>query len=149
MWPLRHYERRRAVSQYALVAGRLMEAGLPEQEALEIAAASSGNTCMDRITLAAGERTNEGAKLSEALAAADLRGELPPEFTWYIEVGEASGRLPEALVSASEGAAERSRWALGNLVKLIAPAGVLACASLVGLLGYAIFDALTTIMEAI
>ena len=123
---LKRYERRRAVSQYALVAGRLMEAGLPEPEALEIAAASSGNACMDRIALAASERAKEGAKLSEALRAADPRGELPSEFAWYVEVGEASGRLPEALVSASESAADRSRSALGDLVKLIAPAGVLA-----------------------
>jgi type IV pilus assembly protein PilC len=146
VWPLRRYERRRAVSQYALVAGRLMEAGLAEQEALEIAAVSSGNACMDRIALAASERAKEGAKLSEALAAADSRGELPPEFTWYVEVGEASGRLPKALVSASESAAERSRSALGNLVKLIMPVGVLACAFFVGLLGYAVFDTLVTLV---
>ncbi len=56
MWPLRRYERRRAISQYALVAGRLMEAGIAESEALEIAAASSGSACMDRIALAASGR---------------------------------------------------------------------------------------------
>ena len=146
---LKRYERRRAVSQYALVAGRLIEAGLPEQESLEVAAVSSGNVCMDRIARGASERTKEGAKLSDALRTADARGELPPEFAWYVEVGEASGRLPEALVSASESAAERSRSALGDLVSLIVPGGVLVCASFVGLLGYAVFDALVTIMEAV
>ncbi|MHC5057455.1 MAG: type II secretion system F family protein [Planctomycetota bacterium] len=145
---LKRYERRRAVSQYALVAGRLMEAGIAEPEALEIAARSSGNACMDRIALIAAVRVTGGAKLSDALRIADPRGELPPEFAWYIEVGEASGRLPEALTSASESAAERSRSALGGLVRLIAPAGVLACACLVGLLGYAVFETLITMMEA-
>jgi len=145
---LKRYERRRAVSQYALVAGRLMEAGVAETEALEIAAESSGSARMDRIALAACEGVKEGRKLSQALKAADPRGELPSEFAWYVEVGEASGRLPEALVSASESAAERSRSALGDLVKLIAPAGVVACACLVGLLGYAVFETLVTMMEA-
>ena len=98
--------------------------------------------------LAAAVRVTGGAKLSEALRTADPRGELPSEFAWYVEVGEASGRLPEALTSASESAAERSRSALGDLVTLIAPAGILACACLVGLLGYAVFEALVTMMEA-
>lgn len=144
---LKRYERRRAVSQYALVAGRLMEAGVPEQEALEVAAASSGNACMDGITARAAARVAEGQKLSDALRAADARGELPPEFAWYVEVGEASGRLPEALLSASEAAAERSRSALSSSVSLIVPASVVAGALVVGTLGYAVFEALVTMME--
>jgi type II secretory pathway component PulF len=139
------YERRRAVSQYAIAVGRLMEAGVPTREALDMAAGASGNTHLDGMARAAAGRVGEGGKLSLALAAADRRGELPGEFLWHVEAGEASGRLPEALARAAESLSVRSRSALSHLVKFVFPAGVVLVALAVGMLAYAIFGTVSTI----
>jgi type II secretory pathway component PulF len=119
------YERRRAISRYALAAGTLIEAGVPTHEALRISATASGTRHFDRIALAAAEAVTEGHRISEAMRTADIRGELPDDFLWYIEVGESSEDLAGAFSRAAETSAVRSRSALGGLVKLIAPASIL------------------------
>jgi len=141
------YERRRAVAQYALVAGRLMEAGIATHEALHVAASASGNACCDGMAARAADLVEEGRTFSEALARADPRRRLPREFVWYVEVGERTGRLPEAMLRASDVADARSRSVLSRLVSLIFPLGVVTVALVVGMLGYAVFKTLVIIME--
>ncbi len=144
---VRRYERRRAVAQYAVAAGRLMEAGVPTYEALDIAARASGNAHFGAMTLAAAGGVGEGGKLAEGLRAADARSEIPADFMWYVELGEVSGKLPEALVHAAEAASERSRRSLERLASLVFPVGILLVAGVVALLGYAVFGALVGLME--
>ena len=144
---VRRYERRQAVSQYALVAGRLMEAGVPTHEALEIASRASGNSHFDNMARSAAGGVAEGGKLSAALRSADPYSEIPSEFVWYVEVGEASGKLPAALLKESESAAARSRSALSRLVGLVFPAGIILIAVIVGMMGYAMFGSLVALME--
>jgi type II secretory pathway component PulF len=146
---VRRYERRRAVAQYALVAGRLLEAGFPEVEAFELAASSSASPRMEAIGRAAAASVSEGRRLSEALKSADARRELPPGLAWYAEVGEASGRVPEALLRASEAAFARARSLLGHMVGLIFPAGILLMALLVGTFAYAMIEPLALIAEGL
>ncbi|MHC4202269.1 MAG: type II secretion system F family protein [Planctomycetota bacterium] len=144
---VRRYERRRAVAQYAVAAGRLMEAGVPTHEALDIAARASGNTHFGAMTLAAAGSVGEGGKLVEGLRAADARSEIPADFMWYVELGEVSGKLPETLVRAAAAASERSRRSLERLASLVLPVGILLVAGVVALLGYAVFGALVGLME--
>ena len=144
---VRRYERRRAVAQYAVAAGRLMEAEVPTHEALEIASRASGNTHFGAMALAAAGSVGEGSRLAEGLRAADARSEIPADFMWYVELGEVSGRLPEALVRAAEAASERSRRSLERLASLVFPVGILLVAGVVALLGYAVFGALVGLME--
>lgn len=144
---VRRYERRRAVAQYAVAAGRLMEAGVPTHEALDIAARASGNTHFGAMALAAAGSVGEGSRLAEGLRSADARSEIPADFMWYVEVGEVSGKLPEALVRAAEAASERSRRSLERLASLVFPVGILLVAGVVALLGYAVFGALVGMME--
>lgn len=146
---LSRYERRRAVSRYALAAGALLDAGVPTREALGIAATASGNRHFDRIALVAAEEVGEGRQISEAMRAADLRSELPPDFLWYIEIGESSGKLPDAFTRAAESSSLRSRSALGSLVKLIFPASIVLLGLFVGTLAYAFFHALYGIMQGL
>jgi type II secretory pathway component PulF len=143
------YERRRAVSQYALAAGNLMEAGVPMHEALSVAVTASGNERFDEIARVAAERVGEGSVLADALKAADYRRRLPPWFMWYVEVGERSGRLPEALVKASEGAAARSRRLLSGMANAILPVGIILVGLAVGGLAYAVFDWMVLLMREI
>lgn len=143
------FVRRRAVSQWALAAGELMEAGLPTHEALTTAASSSGNLHLDKVMRRAAASVAEGAPLSEAIRRADPRREIPPEVAWYVETGERSGRLPEALARVSQTAALRSRSSLGHLITLVLPAGILLVALSVGLQTVAIFAALNECNEAV
>lgn len=144
----RRYERRRAAGNYALAAGRLLEAGVPEVEALGIAAAASGSARFEEIARRAAERVAEGQPLSRALEAEAPRGELPPELLWHIRLGEAAGDLPAALGRAAAGALERAEGALRGLVGLIFPAGVVAVGSVVWFLTYATIASLVATMEA-
>lgn len=143
------YERRRAVSRYALAAGELLDAGVPTAEALSISAAASGSIYFDRIARDAAARVAEGEKMSAALRAADARGALPGDFLWYLEAGEASGNLADALGCASESASARSRTALAKLVGLLFPAGIVAAGVFVGSLAYVFFEALLNIAASL
>ncbi|MHC5057453.1 MAG: type II secretion system F family protein [Planctomycetota bacterium] len=113
------YERRRAASRYCLAAGELLAAG---------------NLVFDRIATDAADRVMEGAKISDALAEADSRGEFPRELAWYVKLGEASGRLPDALARASEAAEARSRTVLAKLVNLMLPACTIVLGVFVGMI---------------
>ena len=143
------YERRRAISRYALAAGTLVEAGVPTHEALRISATASGTTHFDRIALAAAEEVAEGSPISDAMRAADTRHELPEDFLWYIEVGESSEDLAGAFSRAAETSAVRSRSALGGLVKLVAPASILLLGFFVGALCYGVFEMFHRIMQGL
>jgi type II secretory pathway component PulF len=147
--PLAGYERRRAAAGYALAAARLLEHGVPAGEALAIAAAASGSARLERIARRAAGRVEEGQPLSAALSAEARPGELPADFLWYLRAGERSGRLPEALERAAEGAASRAEGLLSRLVDLALPAGILAVALPVGLTAYGLFSTLLTIVEGI
>ncbi|MHC4503413.1 MAG: type II secretion system F family protein, partial [Planctomycetota bacterium] len=57
------YERRRVVSQYALASGRLMEAGIPTHEAVEIAARAGANAHFEGMALAAAAHVADGREL--------------------------------------------------------------------------------------
>ena len=144
---LSRYERRRAASQYALVAGRLLEAGIATHEALRVAASASANEVFDRVAAHVADLAEEGRPLSDALKAADPGKRLPRELAWYVEVGERSGRLPEALARASDVCAARSRNVLSRLTGLIFPLGVITVALVVGMLGYGLFKSLVLLME--
>jgi type IV pilus assembly protein PilC len=146
---LSRYERRKAVSRFALAAEGLLTAGVPTVEALEIAADASGNRHFDQIALAAMSSVSEGMPFSKAFRSADVRGELPADFFWYLEVGENSSRLPDALARAAESSALRGRSALGTLVRLLFPATIILMGIFVGTLGYAFFHALLTIMKGL
>ncbi len=146
---VRRAERRRAISQYALAAARLMEAGLPTHDALCLAADASGNTHFDGLAREAAAHVAEGETLSRSLAMADRRCEIPPEFTWFVEVGERAGRLPEALLRASESASTRARSALRHLADLLCPASILAVAVVVGMMAYGMFGAIVELMEGL
>ena len=114
-----------------------------------IAAGASGNLVFDRIAADAAERVTEGAKLSDALAEADSRGELPRELAWYVKLGEASGRLPDALARASESAEARSRTVLAKLVNLMLPASTLVLGLFVGMIGMATLGTLFMLISDI
>ncbi len=72
---------------------------------------------------------------------------LPSDFIWYLEVGQSSGRLPEALSRAAESSFARARSALTGMVSLVFPVGILIMGALVGMTAYTIFHALTSMME--
>jgi len=146
---LSRLERRRAAAGYSLAASRLLAGGVPVDEALTIAADASGNRHFERIALAAAGRVAEGQKLSEALAAEARPGEVPPDLLWFVELGEASGRLPEALSGAADTSFARTQSILKSLVSLIFPLGVIMAGLMVGVICYSVFDTLVCILEGV
>ncbi len=130
---VRRWERPRAVASAALVAARLLQAGVPLPEALRLAASASGSRRCAAILQDAAAAVEEGTPLAAALERADRRRELPVAFGWYMRNGEASGDLPLALERAAEHSAARSRVALDAAVRGLLPLGVLAAASVIAI----------------
>ncbi|MBI4613923.1 MAG: type II secretion system F family protein [Planctomycetes bacterium] len=142
-------ERYRACGQFALAAGELLEAGVPEVEALRLAVAASASGPMARIGLRAAAAVAEGAPLSRALGEVDRRREIPAALGWFVSTGESSQDLPAALARAAEHCAERSRILREGVGRLVLPAGVLGAAVLVASVAHAVFGALVRLVEAL
>jgi type II secretory pathway component PulF len=93
LWPASRLMRRLAVGKFAWAMNLLSAVGLPLPQALVLAAKVSGLPGFERHLLRSAQRVKEGASLSEALAGCRY---LNPSHRGYIEVGEQSGRLPQA-----------------------------------------------------
>ncbi|MHC4916658.1 MAG: type II secretion system F family protein [Planctomycetota bacterium] len=146
---LSRFERRRAAAGYSLAASRLLAGGVPVEEALSIAARAAASPHFERIALAAAGRVAEGQKLSAALAAESRPGELPPDLLWYVELGESSGRLPEALSGAADASFSRARGIVRSMVGLIFPIGVILAGLMVGAVCYSVFHVLAAMLEGV
>jgi type II secretory pathway component PulF len=146
---LRRYARRRAAASYCLVAGRLLEVGIPSRDAARIASTAGTNPVFESIAARATLLVEEGAQMSSAFEQADTKKQLPPSFLWYLRVGERSGDLPKALCRAAENEIAKSTSALAGLVDLIIPIGVMAVGTAVGLFAYSIFAMLVLMTERV
>jgi len=138
--------KRRAVSRFSFVASELLRAGVPLDETLELAARASGNPHMEAIGIAAAGRARDGESIAAALVGADADGHLPRDFLWFVETGAHSGDLPGALERAAETSAVRSRFALGVLVRAVAPLSIVVLGVLVGIVGMTMFGGFVHIM---
>jgi len=86
--------------RWATTLAGSLEAGLPQTQALEIAAAASGSNWIKRLTPGFIESVTAGRPLSSLIGEA---GRLyPPQVRTMINTGEASGELSRLLESASD-----------------------------------------------
>lgn len=89
-----------ALYRWSTTLAGSLEAGLPQTQALEIAAAASGSNWIKRLTPGFVDAVTAGRPLSSLVGEA---GRLyPPQVRTMINTGEASGELSRLLESASD-----------------------------------------------
>ncbi|HWQ37238.1 MAG TPA: type II secretion system inner membrane protein GspF [Burkholderiales bacterium] len=104
-------------ARFAATMAMLTEAGVPILRALAAAQATLGNSVLRGVVREAIERVREGSSLGRALAQAKV---FPPVLIRLIEVGEATGQLPQMLAHAARNQTrevERRATALATLLE--------------------------------
>jgi type II secretory pathway component PulF len=124
--------------QFAQTLGTLCDNGLTMLRALELLEDISGNAWVKARTQAARQAVIDGAALSVALRAQDLFPEL---FLDMLAVGEQTGRLSETMHHIAEVYERELNKQVQVVSTLIPPLVMIAIASVVGLVVYAIMSA--------
>jgi type II secretory pathway component PulF len=124
--------------QFAQTLGTLCDNGLTMLRALELLEEISGNVWVKGRTQAARQAVIDGAALSVALRAQDLFPEL---FLDMLAVGEQTGRLSETMHHIAEVYERELNKQVQVVSTLIPPLVMIAIASVVGLVVYAIMCA--------
>jgi type II secretory pathway component PulF len=94
LWLRLPWRRKRLQSDFSAMLALLLDAHLPEEQAVTLAALSTANTAFIRLGRKASERLRAGVKLADALQCIDDTG----EFRWRLKnAGQSGGRFFLAL----------------------------------------------------
>jgi type IV pilus assembly protein PilC len=132
----------------ALVAhtlGRLLQAGLPLPEAIQLAACAAGPACVRKLADVA-LATAHGRTLSEALRA---QGGWDVVWIDWIDAGEQGGGLSAALAEAAGWAAGERDQAMRGTLALVEPAMVVAVGGCVALLAWLLLAPLMQLLHGL
>jgi type IV pilus assembly protein PilC len=117
-----------SVAEFARTMATLLQGGLPIVSSLETARASVTSPLLAQAILRAREEVTSGRSLSASLR---LSGFLPATALDMLEVGEATGALPNMLESLAEFYEEDVNIDLATLVALVDPIMIAAIAVVV------------------
>ena len=107
-----------ATSQLMRTLSTLLAGGLPLVNALEVAAASIGNSAMARAVGGAASRIREGASLTTALESTAMVEALPLEM---VKVGEQTGALGDMLNAIADFYDEELDTRMATVLALVEP----------------------------
>jgi type IV pilus assembly protein PilC len=140
------WSRQSATARLGRTLGTLLGAGVPILQAMELAAAACGHPVFGD----AARRVHQEVERGEPLAAALARqAAVPPVVAALVEVGEATGKVPEMLERAAEIADEQVEQGLLAFTALIEPALLVTMAVVVGTIVVALFLPLIEIIRAL
>lgn len=110
--------RKVAVARFSRTLGTMLASGVPILDGLDIVAATSGNTVIERAILHARVAISEGRSVAEPLAET---GVFPGMVTQMIAVGEATGQLDTMLGKIADFYDEEVDAAVEALTSLLEP----------------------------
>lgn len=140
------WSRQAATARLARTLGTLLGAGVPILQALDLAAEASGHP----VFRDAAGRVKVDVERGEAIAPSlGRQAVVPPVVGALVEVGEATGRVPEMLERTAEIADEQVEQGLMAFAALIEPALIVAMAVVVGTIVVALFLPLIEIIRAL
>lgn len=127
----------RARERFAMMLARLLDLGLPEEEAVTWAGRFSGNRYLERTAAEVIGELRDGAGLQRASGRMKLGG----DFEFRFAAAKASGRpLSEALDEWLEGMSVRAQLREKLVVEMAEVGFTVYNAAIVGLLAAAVFD---------
>ena len=128
--------RKVAISRFSRTFATLIKSGVPILGALEIVAATSGNSIIENAVLKARENVRQGEMLAGPLAASAV---FPPMVTRMISIGEKSGALESLLEKIADFYDQQVRTTVKSLTSLIEPLLIGVMGVIVGGIVLAIF----------
>lgn len=166
-WLVRHWRRtprgRRALDRWALripvlgdlllksavarvtgLMGALLEAGVPELEALSIAEDASGNTRIAEALGEVGTRLRRGEGLAGPLESTRI---FPALVAGMVRVGEETGTLAEVLRRVAEAYDDEVDHAVAALAAVVEPLLIVGMALVVGFIVIALFLPMVGVLQ--
>lgn len=128
--------RKISVGRFCNTMATMLTSGINLLEALNICAASSGNTTVERFILNVRSKIEQGSKISDPLSDGDL---FPPMVVSMVAVGEATGALDQMLHKVSEFYEEEVDLAVKTLLSLIEPFMIIFIGGIVGVIVIAMY----------
>jgi len=117
------------VAQLATVLSRLLQSGIPLDEALEVVAQSAGQRALRDLLQRSAEAVRRGEDFSALLEASPL---LDPEFAQLLRVAEQAGDLPEVLARIAERSERAAARSIDRVALILEPLAILFLAGLIG-----------------
>jgi type IV pilus assembly protein PilC len=117
-----------ALARFARLLGLLLTARVPVLDSLELAAAGSGSTTLQRAVEAAALRVAGGDRIADALSATAF---FPHTFCWLLGTGEERGEVDTALTNLADAAEREAGLRDRTLVVMLGPAMVFVVGLLV------------------
>jgi type IV pilus assembly protein PilC len=133
-----------ALSRFSRTFSTLIKSGVPILGALEIVAATSGNSIISDAVLDAKESVTNGNTLADPLAKSWV---FPPMVTRMINIGEKSGAMEELLEKISQFYDDQVSAQVKSLTSLIEPLMIGTMGFLVGGIVLAVFLPIFKIQE--
>ena len=140
--------RKTIVARLCRVLATLLQSGVNQVRALEVAVPVAESPIFSRAISSARERIAGGssASLEEALAAT---GQFPPLLLGFIRVGSSAGNIPQMLAKIAEYYEEDVESLLSALPTLIQTAVTLGLGAVVGVIVYVVYVPLSTLSTSI
>jgi len=126
--------------------GILLEAGVPERRAAQLAGRSAGGPIMEAAGAKMCVQLEEGRPMSEALLADRI---FPRWLVWMLQVSERRGNLPQGLRRVARSFHRRARLALVGIEAVMPAVFLLTVVPFVGLVVYAMFLPLIRLMGSL
>jgi type IV pilus assembly protein PilC len=134
------------VERFCRTLATMLSAGIPIGQTFDVAIASTGNIRFQKGLQAVRERMISGDGFSAPLASTEL---FPRMMLRMIRVGEETGTLDHQLQQVAEYYAEENDFKIGNMIKMIEPAMVIAVALVVGFIGVAVISPMYGILSQV
>lgn len=138
--------RKVSIARFARTFSTLLKSGVPILGALEIVAATSGNSLLEDAILSARESIRKGETLGEPLARTEV---FPLMVTKMISIGERAGALEQLLEKIAEFYDQQVKATVKALTSLIEPILIGIMGAVVGSIVLAIFLPILSIQEAV
>lgn len=107
-----------AVAKFTRTLGTMLSSGVPILDALEIVAATAGNTLVEEGLLRVRAKISEGMMMAQPLAEVKV---FPPMVVQMISVGESSGALDTMLNKIADFYDDEVDAAIGTMMSLLEP----------------------------
>jgi type IV pilus assembly protein PilC len=140
--------RKTVLSRLCRVLATLLQSGVNQVRALEVAIPVAESPIFSRAVQSARERIASGlsASLEEALATS---GQFPPLLLGFIRVGSSAGNIPQMLGKIAEYYEEDVESLLAALPTLVQTAVTLGLGALVAVIVYVVYVPLSTLSTSI
>ena len=125
-----------SIGRFCSTMGTMLSSGVNILESLQICSSSSGNKTIENFILTIKEEVQRGESFYTPMSQSPL---IPPLVSSMVEVGEATGKLPETLSKVTEIYEDEVDTAIETMTTMIEPIMIVFIGSIVGFIVLAMY----------